>query len=98
MLLRPTPAVMDACAARLAAAAAAMEAGRSQWPGLAGDRSAAAEARQVSRALANARRLLDSSAQFFSGWQRLRGALTGGYRADGSAAEMTAPRRIFVQG
>ena len=98
MLLRPTPEVLESCVARLAAITTEIEATRPQWPGLIGNRETAVEARMVRRALSNARRLLDTAAQFHSGWRKLRAALTGGYRADGSAAEIALPCRIFVQG
>ena len=98
MLLRPTPEVLDTCAERLAAAISHMEASRAQWPELARNRQAAAEIQRVRRTLANAGRLLDNAAQFHFGWRKLRAVLTGGYRADGSVAEMALPRRIFVQG
>lgn len=98
VLQRPAPEVLDSCLPRLAAAVSSMEASRSQWTQLAGSREGAAEARLVRRALSNARRLLDNAAQFHSGWRKLRAALTGGYRADGSVGEISMPRRIFVQG
>jgi hypothetical protein len=98
MLQRPTPEVLDSCVAHLAAVTAEIQATRPQWPRLVGNREAAGEARLVRRALTNARRLLDNAAQFHSGWRKLRAALTGGYRADGSAAEIAVPCRIFIQG
>jgi hypothetical protein len=98
MLVRPTPQVLEECAARLASVASAIEASRPEWPHLVGNREAAAEALLVRRALSHARRLLQSSAQFHSGWQRLLAVLTGGYRPDGSVAELTAPCRIVAQG
>jgi hypothetical protein len=98
MLLRPTPEVLDSCASRLVCITAEIEATRPQWPALAGKCEAAVEARLVRRALAHIRLLLDNAAQFHSGWRKLRAVLIGGYRADGSAAEIAMPRRIFVQG
>ena len=97
-LLRPTPEVLDSCAARFSAITSEIEATQPQWPGLVGNRDAAVEAQGVRRALSSARRLLDSAAQFHSGWRKLRAVLAGGYRVDGSVAEVATPHRIFVQG
>lgn len=98
MLLRPDPERLDACVEILAAIAAEIEATRPQWPGLVGNRDLAVEALLVRRSLSNARHLLDNAARFHFGWRKLRAVLTGGYRMDGSVAEIAMPRRIFVQG
>jgi hypothetical protein len=96
MLIRPSPEVLQDCEQRLRKAAEEMEAGRPLWS--VADSQAASEARSTRQALRHVHRLLGNAAKFFVGWQRIRTAMAGQYRADGSLPELRCPARICVRG
>ena len=97
-LLRPSPEILNACEQRLDAAAAEMEATRPEWPQAVGDPQAAEEARLVRLSFCRARRLLEDAMRFHAGWKRIREAMSGEYRPDGSVSELRCAARIFVEG
>ena len=52
----------------------------------------------VRRELARARTLLDSTAAFHAGWDRLHAALTAGYTAGGTPARIIPAGRLSLAG
>jgi hypothetical protein len=57
-----------------------------------------AKVRQLRTELHHAGRLLESAADFYRGWERILGAMSGGYRAGGDPAPVPRTGRLYCQG
>ncbi|MDE3167399.1 MAG: hypothetical protein KGN36_16470 [Acidobacteriota bacterium] len=96
LLLSPSAATLDRCAALMASAGETM-AGLS--PALArarGDASALEEAWRLRRTFQRASSLLGHAALFHQNWTAIRGAMTGGYTPDGEPAPVRHPGRLSL--
>ena len=101
LLVSPSPAQLDRCAERLAAAIGLMKAGR--------ESGAAAHApefvnedllqlRALEESLRRARRLLEAAAAFHNNWRQCLGILCGGYTDRGAPAALDAGCRLWARG
>jgi len=53
--------------------------------------------REFRREVRNAGRLLESAADFYRGWERILGTMSGGYMAGGEPAPVTRPGKLSCQ-
>ncbi|MBV8731698.1 MAG: hypothetical protein JO336_17975 [Acidobacteriia bacterium] len=102
-LMAPAPASLDECAAILQNAVELISvscSGLREDPVLTPDRRSAAqeEARELGRAVRQARILLDAALEFHLQWDRRLGALSGGYTPDGNPAAVGHGFRVVVLG
>ena len=98
LLTTPSPPSMDACTALLQAAASRLADCRPRWALQAGDPAALEEAWRLRRSFTRAGRLLQHAAEFHTGWERIRGAMAGGYTAGGEPAPVVHGSRICLEG
>jgi hypothetical protein len=94
----PSPASLEASSSALERAVS----GLNDWrcgirPGLA-DAHFAAKVRQLRAELRHAGRLLESAADFYRGWERILGAMSGGYTAGGEPAPVARTGKLYCQG
>jgi hypothetical protein len=96
-LVAPSPAVLDGCSRTLESAFGEL---REFRRGLEGRAEPEARARllKLRASLRLASRLLDTAAEFHTGWSRILGAMTGGYTPEGSAAVLTTRPRVCLEG
>jgi hypothetical protein len=57
-----------------------------------------ASAYQLRTRLGHAKQLLDSAARFYSGWERILGAMSGGYTSSGEPAAAQRPGKLCWRG
>jgi hypothetical protein len=62
------------------------------------DADVRAKVGQLRSDLRHAGRLLESAAGFYRGWERILGAMSGGYTADGEPAPVARTGRLYCQG
>jgi|SRR5258708_2081479 hypothetical protein len=98
LLSTPLPASMDACTSVLQAAAAQLSECQPAWAVQAGNAAALEEAWRLRRSFTRAQRLLQHAAEFHTNWGRIRGAMAGGYTAQGEPAPVEHGSRICLRG
>src|ERR1017187_2381756 len=98
LLIDPTPEALNSCQDALERAISQLADFRSQCR----DRPAGSGARSVACTLRTevrrAARLLQSLARFYSGWERILGAMSGGYPASGDPAPVARTGRLCCRG
>ena len=98
LLIDPTPEALNNCQDALERAISQLADFRSQCR----DRPAGSGARSVACTLRTevrrAARLLQSLARFYSGWERILGAMSGGYTASGDPAPVARTGRLCCRG
>jgi hypothetical protein len=98
LLVAASPEALDRCQEALQRAVSGLTDFRSQClraPDDAGVRSTAGGLRSEVR---RAARLLESLAGFYHGWERILGAMSGGYTADGAPATVVRHGRLYCRG
>ena len=93
LLIAPTPEALKNCEDALARAVSAMQTGIDG-----GEPATQATARSLGVAVARAGRLLGNLAAFYHGWERILGAMSGGYTADGAPAAVSRQGRLCCRG
>ena len=98
LLIAPSPKALNNCQEALEHAVSALKEFRSfsqEAPPEPGARSLALILKtEVSRA----RRLMESLAAFYKGWERILGTMSGGYTSSGSPAAVTREGRFCCRG
>lgn len=97
-LLSPSPEALDGCASLLESAAGELEDCLRSLERAAKGCPELEQARGLRTDLRRARHLLQSASNYYSGWQRLLGAMSGGYTACGNPAQLALPARVCLQG
>jgi hypothetical protein len=98
LLVTPFPETLNACEAALRNAATDLAHSKT---GFREERSRAdllLKARQLRADVLRASRLLRSAADFYFGWERILGAMSGGYTASGEPASVEHGARICCRG
>ena len=98
LLVFPAPDNLDRCAQHLESVSTELRDLRSQLTQSGANRDYFAEARRIRRGAMRTAHLLDRAAQFHQGWNRMLGAMCGGYQAGGSVVPIVRPSRFRVEG
>src|SRR5215472_5650206 len=91
LLIRPSPAGLDQCAALLEHAVSEMRECQSVLAKARGEPGAIEAAGRVQTALRRATHLLQTANAHFTNWNRILGAMSGGYTALGEPAPFIRP-------
>jgi hypothetical protein len=98
LLEMPSPVSLEASASALERAVAGLnDCRRGILPGVT-DTGIGAKVRELRAELRHAGRLLESAADFYRGWERILGALSGGYTAGGEPAPVLRTGKLYCQG
>jgi hypothetical protein len=98
LLEAPSPASLEASSSALERAVSGLNDCRHGIrPGVT-DTDAIAKVRQLRAELRHAGRLLESAADFYRGWERILGAMSGGYTAGGEPAPVARTGKLYCQG
>jgi|SRR5271157_2444221 len=93
-----SPASLEASSSALERAVSGVtDCRRGIRPGQA-DAHLAARVRQLRAELRHAGRLLESAADFYRGWERILGTMSGGYTAGGDPAPVARTGKLYCQG
>lgn len=98
LLVSAAPELLEGCPGLLERACTVMEEFRPWLKAGRGDPAALAEARQLRLAVRRAAGLLESASDYYTRWNRILGAMTGGYTPHGHAAPVIRPGRISLAG
>ncbi len=103
LLEAPSPASLEASSSALERAVSGIDdCRRGIRPGVADADVRAADVRTMLRQLRadlrRAGRLLESAADFYRGWERILGAMSGGYTAGGEPAAVARTGKLYCQG
>jgi hypothetical protein len=94
----PSPASLEASSNALERAVSGLNDYRREIrPGLA-DTDMRTKVRELRADLRHAGRLLESAADFYRGWERILGAMSGGYTAGGEPAAVARTGKLYYQG
>ena len=97
LLVAPSPQTFDFCQRALQEAAAELGACHAVLPGHHGNSDLLTTARQLRAEVLLAGRLLHSAADFYIGWERLLGAMSGGYTASGEPSPVVRQGTVCCQ-
>jgi hypothetical protein len=98
LLEAPSPASLEASSSALERAVSGLnDCRRGIRPGVP-DADVRAKIRQLRAELRHAGRLLESAADFYRGWERILGAMSGGYTAGGEPAPVSRTGKLYCQG
>jgi hypothetical protein len=98
LLLNPSSETLDECLDALTAATTALVGCQTYLSAHAGDPALRAEADRLRQGVQLSGSLLKTAADYHMRWLRILSAAMGGYTADGEAASVSGPARVFVQG
>jgi len=94
----PSPANLDRCAGVLEKAAADLAEGRGKLREARRNAACLAEAQRLRSAIERAGTLLCKAFEYHARWNRILGAMAGGYTATGDAAPVVRRGRVLVRG
>ncbi|MGD0870523.1 MAG: hypothetical protein ABSB88_13280 [Bryobacteraceae bacterium] len=98
LLEAPNPASLEASSSALERAISGLnDCRRGIRPGVT-NADVRARVRQLRAELRHAGRLLESAADFYRGWERILGAMSGGYTAGGEPAPVARTGKLYCQG
>jgi hypothetical protein len=98
LLEAPSPGSLEASSSALERAVSGLNScRRGMRPGLT-DADLIAKVRQLRTELRHAGRLLESAADFYRGWERILGVMSGGYTAGGEPARVARTGRVHCEG
>lgn len=98
LLVKPSPQALDSCSSLLEETGRQLAACQPTFSEQVGNAAALEEAWRLRRSYLRTARLLRGAADFHLNWQRLRGAMTGGYTANGESAPLLHGNRISLHG
>ena len=98
LLARPSPEALENCSAVLEASGHRLEEFRPALSRREGSSAALEEAWRLRHSFLRTARLWQGAADFHLNWQRVRGAMTGGYTGTGDSAPLLHRSRISVHG
>ena len=98
LLIAPTPEALNSCQDALARAVSELTKFRSSCQEGSAGSNAKPLARELRAEILRAGRLLQSLAGFYRGWERILGAMSGGYTADGDPAPVARIGRLCCRG
>lgn len=98
LLIAPTPEALDNCQDALARAISALTEFRSQCREVPADAGAKSLVCALRAEVRRARRLLQSLATFYRGWERILGTMSAGYTAGGDPAPVARIGRLCCRG
>ena len=98
LLVKPSPEALETCSAVLEATGHRLEECRPAFSRQAGNSTALEEAWRLRHSFLRAARLLKGAADFHLNWQRVRGAMTGGYTGTGESAPLLHRSHVSVHG
>ena len=97
-LENPCPACLEDSAQALQAAIAGLNLSRDSLAKGATDGRALEKLHRLRADLRQAGRLLESAAEFYRGWERILGSMSGGYTAGGEPAPVVRTGKLSCQG
>ena len=98
LLIAPTPQALTSCHEALRQAVAAMSEFRPHQKDRQFDPDILPAVRGLQTEIRQARQLLQNLANFYRGWERILGAMSGGYTANGDPAPVTRLGRVCCRG
>jgi hypothetical protein len=98
LLTKPSPQAVDCCSSLLEETGRHLAECQPTFSQQAGNAAALEEAWRLRRSYLRTARLLQGAADFHLNWQKLRGAMTGGYTANGESAPLLHSNRISLHG
>jgi len=98
LLIAPTPQALTSCHEALRQAAIAVSEFRSHQTKPPFDPATLPTAQGLHADIRRARQLLQNLANFYRGWERILGAMSGGYTANGDPAPVTRQGRVCCRG
>ena len=98
LLVSSSPEFLDGCPGLLERACSVMAESRPWLSGARGDPDALEEARRLQIAVRHAARLLENAGEYHAKWNRILGAMTGGYTTRGDPAPVIRPGRVCLTG
>ena len=98
LLVAPSPQALDTCQTALQRAVVELTNLPSHGAELLADAGARSAAHGLRAEVLRAARLLGSLSSFYQGWERILGALSAGYTANGDPAPVARPGRLCCRG
>lgn len=98
LLIAPTPQALESCQEALRRAVAAMAEFRAQHKELPIEAGATPIVRGLQAEIRRARQLLQNLANFYHGWERILGTMSGGYNSKGDPAPVARLGRLCCRG
>jgi len=98
LLVASSPEYLDGCPGLLERACSVIAEFRPWLCGVRSDPEALAEAYRLQFAVRHAARLLESAREYHAKWNRILGAMTGGYTPRGDPAPVIRPGRVCLTG
>jgi len=98
LLVLASPEFLDGCPGLLESACSVIAKFRPYLGGARGHPEVLAEAYRLQFAVHHAARLLESAREYHAKWNRILGAMTGGYTPQGHAAPFLRPGRVCLTG
>jgi hypothetical protein len=98
LLVLASPEFLDGCPGLLERACSVIAEFRPWLGGVRGNQEVLAEAYRLQFAVRHAARLLESVQEYHARWNRILGAMTGGYTPSGDAAPFIRSGRVSVTG
>lgn len=98
LLIAPTPEALNTCQDALQRAIAALTESRSPSHGFQAGPAVEPEARALRAEVRRAGWLLQNLADFYRGWERILGTMSGGYTANGAPAPVARLGRLCCRG
>jgi len=98
LLIAPTPETLNDCQDALQRAVSALTELPVESHDVAGGLDAQSVARSLRAEVLRAGRLLQNLASFYRGWERILGAMSGGYTASGNPAPVARQGRFCCRG
>ena len=98
LLVFASPEFLDGCPGLLERACSVIAEFRPWLAGVRGDPDVLAEANRLRFAVHHAARLLESAWEYHAKWNRILGAMTGGYTPRADAAPFVRPGRVCLTG
>jgi hypothetical protein len=98
LLIAPTPEALQNCQQALTSAVSALTEFREQCRQTPTATSASLATRALRNEIHRAGRLLQNLANFYRGWERILGTMSGGYTANGDPAPVSRAGRQSCQG
>ena len=96
-LLCPSPASLDRCYSALNTATDQLNGGAPSLTAARGDARALAEAWRLRSTIRRAGALLENANRYYSGWRRIRSAMTDGYSPTGELPSPVNPGRVHLE-
>ena len=98
LFVSSSPELLDGCPGLLERACSAIAELRPRLSELRGDPGALVEAYRLQFAVRHAARLLQNAGEYHAQWNRILGAMTGGYTPHGDPAPVVRPGRVCLTG